>query len=190
MSDRYLSLLGSLLPKGVAWARQPGSYLLKLLEALSLELARADTRAQDLMAEQDPRTTTELLSEWERLLGMPTECLPLANTDTLRRIDIYTRLNILGGQTKQYFIDMAALAGFDIDVLEYNDIDTGDPGSILDPGQIFHWVVVAESVPITYFRAGQSRAGDRLRDWGAQRLECVINEIKPMHTVVHFSYSE
>ena len=36
------------------------------------------------MRELDPRTTTELINRWERLCGLPDECIP-AGTQTLRQ---------------------------------------------------------------------------------------------------------
>lgn len=55
------------------------------------------------MRELDPRTTTELINRWERLCGLPDECIP-AGTQTLRqrqqRLD--AKVNLAGGINEDF----------------------------------------------------------------------------------------
>jgi hypothetical protein len=51
------------------------------------------------------------------------------------------------------------------------------------------WQVNAAATTVQPFRAGRSRAGERLRTWGNTALECKINKIKPAHTRVLFVYT-
>lgn len=65
------------------------------------------------MRELDPRTTTELINRWERLCGLPDECIP-AGTQTLRqrqqRLD--AKVNLAGGINEDFYLaQLAALAG-------------------------------------------------------------------------------
>jgi uncharacterized protein YmfQ (DUF2313 family) len=40
------------------------------------------------------------------------------------------------------------------------------------------------------FRAGLSAAGERLRTWGNDTLECKLNQLKPAHTIALFAYGD
>lgn len=63
-------MLKALLPPGRLWKLFPSSFLSKIFLANGDELERVDARAQDLIRESDPRTTDELLPEFERVLGI------------------------------------------------------------------------------------------------------------------------
>ncbi|MCA3288244.1 MAG: DUF2313 domain-containing protein [Roseomonas sp.] len=75
-ASAYLSQLLALLPPGDALAREPGSVLERLLTVPAAELARVDGRVEALLAESDPARTAEMLTDWERALGLPDECYP------------------------------------------------------------------------------------------------------------------
>lgn len=60
----------ALLPRGVAWSKSPDSRLGKLLDALTRELDRVEARAADLLRESNPRTTSELLLEWDAIVAL------------------------------------------------------------------------------------------------------------------------
>lgn len=49
------------------------------------------------MQELDPRTTTELINRWERLCGLPDECIP-AGTQTLRQRQQRLDAKVNGGR--------------------------------------------------------------------------------------------
>lgn len=61
------------------------------------------------MRELDPRTTTELINRWERLCGLPDECIP-AGTQTLRqrqqRLD--AKVNPAGGINENFYLAQLA----------------------------------------------------------------------------------
>lgn len=64
------------------------------------------------MRELDPRTTTELINRWERLCGLPDECIP-AGTQTLRqrqqRLD--AKVNLAGGINEDFYLCTACCPG-------------------------------------------------------------------------------
>ncbi|WP_000383563.1 putative phage tail protein, partial [Escherichia sp. TW10509] len=78
-NDDYIRLLSALLPPGPAWSASDPA-----IAGAAQSLTRAHQRADALMRELDPRTTTELINRWERLCGLPDECIP-AGTQTLRQ---------------------------------------------------------------------------------------------------------
>ncbi|MCN2418822.1 DUF2313 domain-containing protein, partial [Escherichia coli] len=77
-NDDYIRLLSALLPPGPAWSVSDPA-----IAGAAPSLTRVHQRADALMRELDPRTTTELINRWERLCGLPDECIP-AGTQTLR----------------------------------------------------------------------------------------------------------
>lgn len=65
--------------------------------------------AGDLVTESDPRTCNDMLTDWERVCGLPAECMPTDSVNTLqvRRAAVVNVLNRLGGQTPEYFRRLA-----------------------------------------------------------------------------------
>lgn len=69
----YARMLRALLPPGRIWRVVADSHLSEVLLAAGDELERVDGRARDLLEESDPRTTDELLAEFETALGLDAE---------------------------------------------------------------------------------------------------------------------
>lgn len=189
----YIELLAALLPHGVAWRSEDGSTMDDLIGAMAEEFARVDGRADDLHDEADPRTTVELLADWERIAGLPDTCLAGA-TQTMqeRRAALVGRLTARGGQSRQFFIDLAASLGYTVTITEFRPFRAGisTAGDALTNGDwIFAWRVNAPETTIVSFRAGLSAAGEPLRTWGSTRLECAIERLAPAHTIVLFGYT-
>lgn len=187
----YRQLLYKLLPKGIAWNNDPGSNLYALIDAMAQEFSRADAMCETLIEEAFPNTTNQLLPEWERTVGLPDKCSEIGESTTIRRLNVLAKLAARGGQSPQYFIDVAAALGYQITITEFNvfraDISSaGDP--VYDVDWEYAWQVNAPETTIFYFEAGVSVAGDPLADWGNDRLECVITDLKPAHTHVIFAY--
>lgn len=189
----YLAQLQALLPQGFAWPRQADAALTKLLLAWADEMARIDGRAADLVEEADPRTTAELLADWERVAGLPDPCvaaLGISQTTAQRRAALVAKLTTIGGQSAAYYIALAASLGYTITVTEFNPFQAGsDAGDALtNDGWRFVWQVNAPAANIVEFAAGRSSAGEPLRSWDNELLECVINRLRPAHTHVLFAY--
>jgi uncharacterized protein YmfQ (DUF2313 family) len=191
LEDRYTQQLVQLLPPGSAWARWSGSVLRTLLSALAAVFARIHGRAQVLLDETDPRLAREMLADWERFLGLPSICAPADQTLSERIDAVVTTYSEVGGQSRQYFIDLAASLGFAVTITEYRPFVAGSlAGESLTNGPWLHtWDVNAPDETITSFRAGLSAAGEPLRVWGREStLECEIGRRKPAHTLVRFTY--
>lgn len=191
-ADQYREQLKALLPPGRAFPRERGTTLDALLDAMAQELARIDARAERLAAEAVPEFTAEMLSDWERVAGLPDNCSGLlAETQQGRRNDLVSKLVAQGGQSPAYFIELAAALGFEITIEEFRPFRAGwsQAGEPLTNGDwIFTWRVRAPEVTVIPFRAGQSAAGEPLAAWGNEGLECRIRKYAPAHTHVIFAY--
>ncbi len=187
----YLRLLQSLLPKGTAWNRNEGSALTQFLYGQAEEFARVDNRSGELLNERDTRISSELLVDHETDLGLPDDCSPEGETIQERRLAAHARLIALGQQTPQYFIDVAAAAGWTISITEYTPFwcgigVCGDP--IGDQDNIFHWkITITVSEEIIYFLCGSSQCGDPLQlIKGTDSIICTLTKLKPAHTILTF----
>lgn len=190
----YREQLKALLPPGQAFPRDPGTTLHDLLDGMSIELARLDGRASVLPQEANPATSLELLPDWERVAGLPDKCSGvLEETLQGRRNALLTKLTSTGGASPAYFIELAASLGYTVTIEEFRPFRAGMSvaGDTLTNGPWVHtWLIRAPETSITEFRAGLSAAGERLRTWGNDTLECKINQLKPAHTIALFAYGD
>lgn len=191
-ASQYRDQLKALLPPGRAFPRERGSTLDDLLDAMAQELARIDVRADRITTEAVPSTTSELLSDWERVAGLPDSCSGLlSDTQQGRRNDLVSKLVSRGGQSITYFEKIAAALGFTVTIEEFRPFRAGwsQAGQPLSNGDwIFTWIVRAPSETVSHFRAGSGAAGEPLATWGNAGLECRIRKYKPAHTHVIFAY--
>lgn len=182
-----------LLPRGRVWHRGLPLVQDADVEVLMPTWVRLHDRLNDLIAEIFPCSLNppELLPEWEATLGLPDECIGELATVQERVRAVCAKFRARGGQSKEYFIAVAASLGFHITITEFAPFragynHAGDP----DYGEAWAntWRVTVDQFEVIPFRAGLSVAGDPLRAWGNRLLECVLDAIKPAHTVLQFVY--
>ncbi|MFZ5746347.1 MAG: YmfQ family protein [Pseudomonadota bacterium] len=182
-----------LLPRGRAWR---GSHTSALLRGLAHEFARADERAERLIDEANPGTALELLSDWERVLGLPDDCSGRPDSIAERQVAAANKMAQRGGQSRPFFIQLAARLGYAVEIEELTSLDVGfEAGDECMSDEwrfvwVMHVVLGADEWRSGYaeFCAG-SEAGERLVGFGALSLECLIGRARPAHSVVLFSYS-
>jgi uncharacterized protein YmfQ (DUF2313 family) len=128
MTDRHLRRLGqdygsaflTLLPQGQAWPKHPGTTLDLACRGLAEYWGFVDSRAADLLErESDPRQTMELLPDWERNWGLPDPCYEAPQTIGERQRELVRRMTMLGAQSREFFIELAAELGYTISISEY-----------------------------------------------------------------------
>lgn len=205
-ADDYAQGLSALLPRGVAWNRDPTSITAAAIRGLAGILAYFDGRAADFLEyEADPRYTIEMLPDWCRNFGIPDACSvgePM-NNDVLRAA-LVGKMTMQGGQSRAFFIQAAAGIGYTVTITEYAPFmcgvsmvgDTrnaaGDYRWSLGPPELrFFWTVHLGKTRLTWFRcsAGQCGVDPMLRIGLAVDLQCMFQRWKPSHTEVVFDYS-
>jgi uncharacterized protein YmfQ (DUF2313 family) len=201
--SKYKGLIRELFPKGWAWRIYKESVFAAFIDALAEEPARIEERGFDFLEEMDPRTTFEMLDNWERLLGLPDDCTP-AGTPSIfeRRVRVLQKLTTGGGQSKAFYQLIAQQLGYDVDVIDVENfkdfrVGTARVGDRLtngtvanDGGWAYTWVMKAPAALTRQFRVGQSTVGDRLVLTENETLECVIRKFNPAHTTVLFAFGE
>lgn len=190
-SKDYARLIGQLLPPGQAWQRGADTVLAAFVEALAMEPARLDAAMHELLAELDPAQTLALLATWEGMCGLPDQCSQPGETVAERREAVVAKLSAQGGQSPAYFAELATLlAGAVCTVREYRPFRAGSvAGDPVSNGDWPHaFTICAPETPVRAFCAGRGCAGEPLRGWGNERLECTIRRLAPAHTIVTFTY--
>ncbi|WP_424195556.1 YmfQ family protein [Ampullimonas aquatilis] len=189
-ADDYLNQLQQLLPRGPAWPRDADARLTKLLSGWSQEYARESSRADDLLNESDPRSTNQLLSDFERVYGLPDACMGSGQSTTFRRSALLSKATSVGGNTKTYFIALAAALGYTITITEFQPflVNSRVNARLYSRQWRFAWQVNSSLNTVRVFRVN-GRVNERLAEWSNVPLECTINRLKPAHTIVLFSYT-
>lgn len=207
----YAQAMLNLLPNGVAWPRSQPSTLVRTVNGLADYWGFVDQRAADLLEiESDPRTTTELITDWERNWGLPDPCISHPPTDLdSRRDDLVAKMTLMGAQSRAFFIGVAADIGYHITITEYSPYMTGvsrvgDRSGIYNPDDPtrnywtlgppenrYYWTVHVDSLRLIYFHCNSSQTGiDRLLFIGiASDLECLLDRWAPAHTKIIYDYS-
>lgn len=178
------------LPRGPAWNWRPNSNWRKLLEGLVVPLAWFEALADRLLFESDPRTTTELLPEFERSYGLP-DCTSAGGSSIVaRRAALVARITPLG-QTRAAIETAVGFYGIECEVEQHkvaviDDAEIGD--ELTDEAWANALTVHLPVTPVVFFQADWSGAGDALVEDVSSALECLVDRIAPAHLVLVFQY--
>ncbi|SPD73839.1 conserved hypothetical protein [uncultured Desulfobacterium sp.] len=170
--EKQVAMLQSLLPPGRAWNRDADSNLTKLLTGLAGEFGRIENTCVILMDNVYPDTAVQMISDWERVLGLTPE--PDATYED-RQTACVAKFRSLGGQSVEYFTQLALNYGYVIDIRYYKPFRVGQ-GRMGDrlyvPGIVYIWeVVITDSIdPVI----------------SQEALEAIFQDLKPAHTAVFF----
>lgn len=189
----YLRTLQKLLPPGKI-SRAPDANVTKLLSAAAEIFAEVDAAAEGLYDEADPRTTTQLLSDWEEMCALPDPAVGGAEQSIVeRRAWLLMRLTSIGGQSRAYFIDLAAQLGVAITITEYTPWGCGYGMTGRDQlsGDGSLWLLWQVNMPATIaylFQVGQSQIGDPLGYARTGVIEALFARYKPANSTLVFNY--
>ncbi len=190
-SDQALGGALAKLPPGWAWTRDADSNVARLLTPLAAEQVRFEQAAESMLAEATPSTSAQLLPDYERVLG-PDPCLAATSAATYqeRRSSVHLRWTRTGGAARRDFIALAAVLGYAITIDEFSPSRAGRmrAGQQLR-GQRAQWTwrINLPRTNVVRFRAGVSRAGERLLSFGMPWLQCQLSRNTPEHTVLVFA---
>lgn len=197
-STEYLQMLKQLMPPGIAFPRHDAtSVWALLLECWAIELSRIDSRLDALVREDDPRVSVECFREWLEEWGEPDACANLVAgmTDTVLRQLLLFRITTIGGQSRQFFAELAARFGYriQIDELQMHTVDSQVMDGLWSQPAPFMWRVnilsgtssEGSTVGVHTVIGG---ADEALAWWGDQLIECLIERYKPAQSEVLFGY--
>jgi len=195
-----------LLPQGQAWPKTPGSVLYNACLGLANYWGYVDQRAGDLLlVESDPRTTHELLSDWERNWGLPDPCWASPTTEDDRRKVLVQWMTMLGGQSRDFFYSVAKFLGHSIHIMEhapwmfgiseFGQTDDGEGGPKWEIGQPeirFYWTIQVSNIPYDWWQFGVHHFGveHHLIIDIPPNLDCIYRRWKPAQTELIMDYSQ
>lgn len=185
----YASQLAKLLPRGLLWAETASNKIGSLIDAMAAEMARIDARSDDMLNEADPRTTFELLPDWERNYALPENC-SLEVQNVQQRIEsLVAKVNFEGSLSIPFFIQLAASIGFEITITEFDvyTFESNVEAPFADIDWRYVWQVNAPEETVTY-KSVESDVETAFASWGNDLLECTFQRTKTGHTRVLFTY--
>lgn len=185
--DDYRRVLYALMPPGPAFSDEN-----PLLDGLASEFARCHNHILSLITESDPRTTTELIDEWEKDAGLPDPCDEVYGINrpiSERRRILCAKLLTQANQSVPYYEQIAKDLGYDVEVHGYraHTVESPVDEPIVGPEWVFSFAIVAPEETI-HDASVNDDVVTPIRWWGNRRLECKINSIKQSHTLPIFIY--
>ena len=200
--DDYIPTFVDYLPMGPAWPSWDAeSIYMKFVEGSAQIWGEVDGRADDLLVrESDPRATMELLRDWERNFGLPDDCVAEPLTFGDRQRFLVHRMTMEGGQSRQFFLDVADYYKIKISVIEHSPFMVGvsrigDTTGYTDSGKPrweigrtnlrFYWTIGVGKPRLTWFRVGggggQVGVDHHLEIGILTDIQCLFERLKPAH---------
>lgn len=178
------TLIGLLPP--VSYART-GNKVQQYAKIDGEALRNVQIYAETALNAMQPEQSGELLSDWERVLGLN----GTGKNYGQRLSAVLLKINAMGGLSIPYFIQLAKSAGYNITIDEPQPFRVGQNRvgeHLANEDIIYTWVVNVQSNSqiISRFRAGGSTAGERLSYFADSVIESIFQDLKPAHTVVRY----
>lgn len=148
-----------------------GTQIMAETLAYGAALDKAQAAAQLLLAEADPRTTGLLLGDWERNYGLEAGTA----SDSVRRSALVAQILSGGGQSRAFYVSLAAAMGYTATVTESTP----------------HTVMSEVTFPLysgAWRHVWKVRAHANAGAVSNAAFEALINKLKPAHTRVIFEY--
>lgn len=192
--DDYIQQMIGLMPTGQAWNTETSSNIMALLGIIASELAFIHERADTIIREALPNSTLWMLPDWEAAAGLPDNCSVLADTLPERIEALVSKVTMTGGQSRQYYIDLATRMGYQITIYENTPFMCGISHCGTDPLTEDHncrfvWTVTVLNAKLLYLYCGQSTIDQPLLDFReADDLACMLQKLKPAHTELIIGY--
>lgn len=195
LEHKYKELILNLFPNGRAWNKLRNSKFTKLIETYSKEFVRVHKRVDQVLEEADPRTISETMDDWERVLGLPDSCtFGVDQSFEERKLTILQKLTTGGGANAAFFEEIATQFGYpDVKVTNYKRCRSGaarSGDSITNIGWEFVFRISSPDALAQTAKSGSAKSGDPIRKFGNPIMECVMQKLKPAHTTIDFSFGE
>lgn len=185
----HSDLLGLLLPP-VSYAPR----LARMAATLAAEgnaLDRAYASALQVALAITPYDVQQLLPDWERVYGLPDACCGATSSWQQRFNALIGKIVERGGLSSPYYVQRLAAQGYAITINEFHAatcVDDCGVGLYQDEtGWQYAFEVVSQNNAVQLTTCGDT-CGDPLATWGNSAIECLINRLKPSHTIPIFSY--
>jgi len=188
-----LAELLSLLPPGSALPRVADSNTGRFLKPIGAEMALIEADWERLLEQISPANATDLLPDYERVLG-PDPCkrdtalLSVAGRQVLADL----RWTANGDPTPAEFVALAAALGIAVTVETFTPPSCGDAECGADEcapaAEAYGWIIHAAATAIHEAECGATECGEELGRIDVPDIECTLRQWVPLHTYVAFYY--
>jgi len=191
--DDYQLQLKQLHPRGKLWTSllRDDSVYSKFLKGIATEFAHINERVVDLMAEADPRSTVELLPDWEQAHAIPGDCGYLGATIAERQLLLTAKVTEQVSDNNQELIDTAEFLGFaPATTTEYesHSVDSSVDAPLYGEDWRFAIKLSVTDQAVIAFTVESAVDESLGQELPRTKLECTINKTAPAHCVVIFEY--
>ncbi|MDR6580040.1 putative phage tail protein [Pseudomonas extremaustralis] len=197
--DDYKQQLQQLLPPGPAFDVELQTDIAALVAAFAPEFVRIDAALDELQAELNPASVTQLLTDWEEYLGIPDVCVvPGSQTVAERRQAVLNKMSATGAPQRAYYLRMATQTGIGIAIDEFRPARVGSTnvGDFLY-GDAWPWSWLA-SAPIDAYGTAEAATLDcRLQleapeytdvvlGFGQEVIHSIVSQVDTLFNVIHY----
>lgn len=197
--DDYKQQLQQLLPPGPAFDVELQTDIAALVAAFAPEFARIDAALDELQAELNPASVSQLLTDWEQYLGIPDVCVvPGSQTVAERRQAVLNKMSATGAPQRAYYLRMATQTGIGIAIDEFRPARVGSTnvGDFLY-GEAWPWSWLA-SAPIDAYGTAEAATLDcRLQleapeytdvvlGFGQEVVRSIVSQVDTLFNVIHY----
>lgn len=124
-TDFANALLG-LLPRGRVWPKELTSVQGQAVTGFAPTFERVSDKALALLVDAFPGTTSDLLADWERTLGLPDSCtVPGSQTTEERQQAVAEKISASGGPQRSYYLQLARSLGLQPTINEFQESCVG-----------------------------------------------------------------
>lgn len=163
----------------------------KVLNGLSGSFILFDNTKDEALKELNINTTTQLINEWERMVGIPDQYIGIANTLEQRRKNVLLKIAGIKATTKQQFENLGDILGIPIQVFAGGDVIRFTytfPILLITEEQLPYAIVIninkqysdGSGFPYTFPITFLTNAETILRSF--------FERLKPAHTKLYFRY--
>ena len=197
--DDYKQQLQQLLPPGPAFDVELQTDIAALVAAFAPEFARIDAALDELQAELNPASVSQLLTDWEEYLGIPDVCVvPGSQTVAERRQAVLNKMSATGAPQRAYYLRMATQTGIGIAIDEFRPARVGSTnvGDFLY-GDAWPWSWLA-SAPIDAFGTTEAATlncrlqleapeyTDVVLGFGQEVVDNIFSQVDSLFNVIHY----
>lgn len=189
----HLAELLAGLPPGQALPRDADSNVGKFLKPVADERAAFEATRERLLAQFSPISATDLLPDYERILG-PDPCRRDVALTTIDQRQRYAELRWNGGNYSlgpEALVAVAATLGVTVTVETFDpDVcGAGKCGYEIGPEEeAYGWWVHAPVYALLDGECGASECGEPINDFEAPDLECPLSQFVPLHRYLRIAY--
>ena len=164
------------------------STLRNLLSGLAVELFRIDEQMNLMSEDYDINLANQFIDQWESAVGIPDSCFDGTGTLQERRQTVLAKFAKMNLTTEQDFIDLAALFGVNITIIQGATVGTFPmtfPFVFFPSGTAARFTMfvdfdtVLETFPLEFpIPFGNSTIG---------LIECLFNKLKPANVEIIYT---